>query len=289
MGSREGGDQAQAVTGTVRRITEIGVAVRDLGAAARFYGGLFRARAGAVHQVGAFGMAMQMLRVGNVDLELMAPSGRGGVIAKFLDREGEGIHHVAFEVGDVLEAVRRVKRHGAAVVDETPFPIEGLKAVFLHPRSTGGVLIELIEGDPAWIGGRVLPVALQDPPDGAGLAVRGIVEVAIASSEPAATAGLFAVLTGGGSAGADGVVAAGNVAVRIAAVPPGGRPGVRHVTFQVADLDAAARVLAASGIRCDAVRAAGPGRPGEVAIGREACRGLGVRLVGDVPSRPAAA
>ena len=288
MGSREGGDKDQAVTGVVRRITEIGVAMKDLGAAGRLYRDLFRARESAVYEVGEFGMAMRMFRVGNIDFELMEPAGSGGMIAKFLEREEEGIHHIAFEVDDVLEAVRRMKRHGVEVIDETPFPIEGLKAVFLHPRSTGGVLIELIVGDPAWIGGRVLPEALQDPPDGSGLAVQGIVEVAISAKDPEAAIELFTtVLSGGGSARAGGVVTAGNVGVRISEVPPRGRPGVHHVTLKVVDLDEATRFLTANGIRFAVSRPEDAARPREVAMGGDACAGLRVHLVEDVPSRPA--
>ena len=286
MGSREGGDKDQAVKGVVRRITEIGVAMKDLGAAGRLYRDLFRARESAVYEVREFGMAMRMFRVGNIDFELMVPAG-GGTIARFLERQEEGIHHIAFEVDDILEAVRRMKRHGIEVIDETPFPIEGLKAVFLHPRSTGGVLIELIEGAPAWIGGRVLPEALQDPPDGTGLAVQGIVEVAILAKDPAVAVELFTtVLSGGGSAGAGGVVTVGNVGVRISEVPPRGRPGVHHVTLKVVDLGEATRVLAANGIRFAAIRPEDAGRPREVAMGGDACAGLRVHLVEDVPPRP---
>lgn len=271
--------------GVVRRITEIGVAMKDLGAAGRLYRDLFRARESAVYEVGEFEMAMRMFRVGNIDFELMEPAGSGGMIAKFLEREGEGIHHIAFEVDDVLGAVRRMKRNGVDVIDETPFQIEGLKAVFLRPRSTGGVLIELIEGEPAWIGGRVLPEALQDPPDGTGLAVQGIVEVAISVKNPERVIALYStVFSGGRSAGAGGVVTAGNVGVRISGVTPHGRPGIHHVTLKVVDLDEAARFLAASDIRFAAVGRDDAGRPTEVAVGGEACAGLRIHLVEEVPS-----
>lgn len=275
------------MTDVVRRITEIGVAIKDLGTAGRLYRNLFRARESAVYEVGEFGMAMRMFRVGNIDFELMEPAGSGGMISKFLERNEEGIHHIAFEVDDVLEAVHRMKRHGVKVIDETPFLIEGLKAVFLHPRSTGGVLIELIEGDPAWIGGRVLPEALQDPPDGTGLAVQGIVEVAISAKNPEAAIEFFAtVLSCGGSPGAGGVVTAGNVGVRISEAPPRGRPGVHHVTLKVVDLDEAKRVLAANSIRFTAIRPEDADRPREIAMDGNVGAGLRVHLVEDVLSRP---
>jgi len=274
--------------GVVRRMTEIGVAMKNIEAARELYRNLFRANESAVYNVGEFGMRMRMFRVGNIDFEIMEPTGSGGMIAKFLEREGEGIHHIAFEVDDILDAVRRMKWHGVDIIDENPFPIEGLKAVFLHPRSTGGVLIELIEGDPTWIDGGVLPESLQAPPPGAGLAVEGIVEVGISAKDPEEAVELYTtVLSGGGSEGARGVVTVGNIGVRFSKVPPGGRPGIHHVTLKVVDLDEAARVLAANGIRYAAIGPEDGGRPGEIAMDGDACAGLRAHLVDVVPSLPA--
>jgi len=269
-------------------MTEIGVAMKNIEAARRSYRNLLRANESALYDVGEFGMRMRMFRVGNIDIEAMEPTGGGGVIAKFLERSGEGIHHIAFEVDDIFGAVRRMKEYGVDIIDENPFPIEGLKAVFLQPRCTGGALIEFIEGDPIWIDGGILPVSPQVPPPGAGLAVEGIVEVGISAKDPEETATLYStILSCGDSEGTGGVVTVGNVGLRISGVPPGGRPGLHHVTFKVADLDEATLFLEANAIRFVAIMPADARRPREVAMECDAFAGLRVHLVEDAPPRAA--
>jgi methylmalonyl-CoA/ethylmalonyl-CoA epimerase len=142
----------------IHGITEVGVAVRDLEAAI----GHFRERLGAVpgpvQRFDAYGMEFCMCRVGNVDFELMAPAGEGGVIAQFLERYGEGLHHIGFAVDDIegtqselgargLEFVpggprrqRFFMRDFAGREHDTEFDF-----TFSRPSSLEGVLLEFIQ------------------------------------------------------------------------------------------------------------------------------------------------
>lgn len=147
----------------LRRITEIGVAVRDLEQATALLVDLFGGEAGDVQQVERYGMRFRMVRLGKVDFELMEPVGDSGVIADFLDARGEGLHHVAFAVGDVDETVRALGARGVQFVAERPEELaldvidfagrpfsEELRFAFSHPKSLLGVLFEFIEYPPGY-------------------------------------------------------------------------------------------------------------------------------------------
>ena len=145
----------------LRRITEIGVAVRDLERATALLVDLFGGQAGEVQRVDRYGMYFRMVRVGKVDFELMEPVGEAGVIADFLSARGEGLHHVAFAVADVDDAVRSLAGKGVQFVAERPEALaldvvdfagrvfsEELRFAFSHPKSLFGVLFEFIEYPP---------------------------------------------------------------------------------------------------------------------------------------------
>lgn len=87
---------------------------------------------------------------GQAKLELIAPEGDTGPVQKYLDKRGPGIHHLAFEVEDIVAEMRRLKDDGFELLSELPQPGADNKLVcFLHPRSTGGVLVELCQSRPA--------------------------------------------------------------------------------------------------------------------------------------------
>ena len=108
--------------------------------------------AGQVLDVPAFGMRFRMVRLGNVDLELMEPTDPDGMIAKFIQTKGEGLHHIAFAVDDIGESIMQLKEKGCKLVNEKPLEILGGKVVFLHPKSFSGIAIELIEYPEDWKG-----------------------------------------------------------------------------------------------------------------------------------------
>ena len=128
------------------KIDHIGIAVRSLDKALEFY----RDALGVapVHRtvVEHEKVEAAVLPAGEGRLELLEPTSRDSVIARFIARRGEGLHHVAVQVEDVEAAARAVRRSGRRLVaDRVQTGAEGYKYVFVHPRGTSGVLLELVE------------------------------------------------------------------------------------------------------------------------------------------------
>ena len=99
----------------VRRITEVGIAVRDLDAAVALFEQLFDAEVGELIDVPLYDMRFRMCRVGKVDFEVMEPTADTGVIADFLAKRGEGLHHIAFAVDDIGETMHELGAKGGAL------------------------------------------------------------------------------------------------------------------------------------------------------------------------------
>lgn len=129
----------------MKQITEIGVAVKDLEKATRVFVDLLGAEAGEIITVKRYGMRYRMCRLGNVDFELMEPLDDEGVIARFIQARGQGLHHVAFAVDDLEERLAHLKGNGAKLIDEEPKELHGGRYAFVHPSSFMGVMFELIE------------------------------------------------------------------------------------------------------------------------------------------------
>jgi methylmalonyl-CoA/ethylmalonyl-CoA epimerase len=105
------------------------------------------------HSEYADGFVERMLPAGNAYLQLLEATGPG-VIGRFLERRGPGLHHVAFEVSDLDEAVSDLRRRGVRMVDEAPRPGGmGTRIAFVHPASCDGLLLELVESSPAGLTG----------------------------------------------------------------------------------------------------------------------------------------
>ena len=163
----------------VKRILEICVAVNDIKIAGNKLQDILGAQAGILIRDEGYSMTAQMFRVGNIEFELMEPTHKNGVIAKFLKSQGEGLHHIAFEVDDIVKNIEWIKQKNIRLINETPISIYGCKAIFLHPEPFGGVLIELIEGTPKWVNHSALPIELQEPIQPQGIGAEGILEVGI--------------------------------------------------------------------------------------------------------------
>ena len=124
-------------------INHIGIAVKNLDEAVKGYAALGAKQEGEVHK--AADMNAVMLAVGESKLELMEPAGGGGVIGRFLESRGEGVHHICIQVDDIVAALASLKAQGVRLVDEQPRQgLEGLVA-FVHPKSLNGVLVELVQ------------------------------------------------------------------------------------------------------------------------------------------------
>ena len=128
------------------RIDHIGVAVEDLDGAIELYARYFQMREQHRETVEEQGVEAILLEVGDGHIELIKPLGPDTGVAKFIERNGEGMHHVAYAVDDIDAALQRVRDAGLRLIDEEPrIGIRGSRVAFLHPKSTGGVLTELVE------------------------------------------------------------------------------------------------------------------------------------------------
>lgn len=130
-----------------RPLDHVGIAVADLEAAAAAYATLGWHAAEGDEEVAAQGVRVRMLRGGpGPGLELLAPVGADGPVARFLERRGPGLHHLAYAVADLDAEMTRLRALEAPFVDAAPRPGHGgTRVAFVHPRWTGGVLVELVE------------------------------------------------------------------------------------------------------------------------------------------------
>lgn len=129
----------------LKGISHIGIAVRNLDEAIKLYTEALGARLEGIHRAPEAGMGAAMLSVGDDKLELIEPIGTEGVIAKFLESRGEGIHHISIEVDDIVETLKSLSDKGVRLIDTKPRQgIEG-RIAFIHPKAMNGVLIELVE------------------------------------------------------------------------------------------------------------------------------------------------
>jgi methylmalonyl-CoA/ethylmalonyl-CoA epimerase len=126
-----------------KKINHIGMAVKDIDAAIVLWTKIYGVTVEKPFVAGD--MKVATARVGDVLIELMAPAEAGGVIAKFLEKRGEGIHHICYEVKDVREAIKALSAQGLELIDKEPRQgMEG-EIAFIHPRSTHGVLTEIVQ------------------------------------------------------------------------------------------------------------------------------------------------
>ena len=128
------------------RIDHIGVAVEDLDEAIALYGERLGMPLQHRETVEEQGVEAVLLGVGDSHVELLRPLGPDTAVGKFLERSGPGLHHVAYGTDDIDSALDAVRDAGLRLIDEQPRTgIRGSRVAFLHPKSTGGVLTELVE------------------------------------------------------------------------------------------------------------------------------------------------
>jgi methylmalonyl-CoA/ethylmalonyl-CoA epimerase len=128
------------------RIDHIGVAVDDLDQAIALYAERFGMPLQHRETVEEQGVEAVLLGVGDGHVELLRPLGPDTEVGKFLTRRGPGLHHVAYGTDDIESAIESVRAAGLQLIDEQPrIGIRGSRVAFLHPKSTGGVLTELVE------------------------------------------------------------------------------------------------------------------------------------------------
>jgi methylmalonyl-CoA/ethylmalonyl-CoA epimerase len=131
------------------RIDHVGVAVSDLDAAISLYRDTFAMPLAHRETVESQGVEAALLDVGDGHVELLRPLGPDTVVGKFLERRGEGLHHVAYAVEDIDAALDGLRSAGIELIDEEArVGIRGSRVAFLHPRATGSVLTEIVERVP---------------------------------------------------------------------------------------------------------------------------------------------
>ncbi|WP_348813467.1 methylmalonyl-CoA epimerase [Flavobacterium maritimum] len=130
----------------MKKIEHIGIAVKDLEISNLLFEKLLGAPAYKFEDVESEGVTTSFFNNGPNKIELLAATNPESPIAKFIEKKGEGIHHIAFDVEDIVSEITRLKNEGFVVLNEVPKKGADNKWVaFLHPKSTNGVLIELCQ------------------------------------------------------------------------------------------------------------------------------------------------
>ncbi len=128
----------------IKRLAHLGIAVKSLDQAVRFFTQGLPLE--LTHTEDYQGMRIGFVPVGDSSIELLEDVSGSSAIKGYLDKNGEGSHHIAFEVDDIHEAVAELKQRGVRLIDETPrVGAHGMTIAFMHPKATHGILMELVQ------------------------------------------------------------------------------------------------------------------------------------------------
>jgi methylmalonyl-CoA/ethylmalonyl-CoA epimerase len=130
----------------ISHIEHIGIAVKSIEDSLPYYENVLGLKCYNVEEVADQKVKTAFFKVGQTKIELLEPTSEDSTIAKFIEKKGEGVHHVAFAVPNVADALAEVESKGVRLIDNAPRGgAEGLSIAFLHPKSTGSVLTELCQ------------------------------------------------------------------------------------------------------------------------------------------------
>ncbi len=130
----------------VKKIDHIGIAVKNLEESLKFYENVLGLKSAGTEVVEEQKVKVAFLPTGDSEVELLEPTSPDSTIAKFIEKNGEGIQHMAYRVDDIEKAIAKMKELGLRMIDEKPrYGAGGAKIAFCHPKSTGGILIELCQ------------------------------------------------------------------------------------------------------------------------------------------------
>lgn len=130
----------------LQKINHIGIAVQSLDETLPFYRDGLKMPLCGIEEVADQKVRVAMLGIGESKIELLEPTSSDSPIAKFLDKNGPGIHHIAYEVDDVAQAIEQMIAEGARMIDQVPRDgAHGTRIAFVHPKSSHGVLTELCQ------------------------------------------------------------------------------------------------------------------------------------------------
>jgi len=132
----------------VGKVDHIGIAVKDLEETLKFYTDVLGMDLQGTETVEEQKVKVAFLPIGDTEMELLESTDKDGPIAKYIDKKGQGVQHIAYRVDDIEKAIEEMKEKGIRMIDEKPrYGAGGAKIAFLHPKSTHGVLIELCQRD----------------------------------------------------------------------------------------------------------------------------------------------
>lgn len=127
-------------------IEHIGIAVKDLKSSIEYYEKVLGLKCYLIEEVKEQKVKTAFLKIGETKIELLESTDTEGPVAKFIEKRGEGIHHIAYAVNNIEKALKETEENGIRLIDKKPRKgAEGLDIAFLHPKSTFGVLTELCE------------------------------------------------------------------------------------------------------------------------------------------------
>ncbi len=130
----------------INKIEHLGIAVKDIDQANTIYEKLLGVPPYKQETVESEAVITSFFQVGENKIELLASTSPDGTIAKFIEKRGEGIHHVAFDVDDIEKELARLKNEGFTILNEKPkLGADNKRVAFIHPKGTNGVLVELCE------------------------------------------------------------------------------------------------------------------------------------------------
>lgn len=130
----------------MHKIEHIGIAVKDLKKSNALFASLLGEKHYKIEDVLSEGVKTSFFQVGPNKIELLEATNPDSPIAKFINKKGEGIHHIAFSVSDIYAEIKRLKKEGFTILNETPKRgADNKLIVFLHPKTSNGVLIELCQ------------------------------------------------------------------------------------------------------------------------------------------------
>jgi len=130
----------------ISHIEHIGIAVKSLTETIPYYENILGLKCYNIEEVHDQKVKTAFFMVGSTKIELLEPTSEESAVAKFIEKKGEGVHHIAFNVKNIVESLKEIEEKGVQLIDKTPRKgAEGLNIAFLHPKSTCSVLTELCE------------------------------------------------------------------------------------------------------------------------------------------------
>ena len=129
-----------------KRLTHVGIAVKNMKASTELFAKLFGMKESHSEVVADQKVNAGFFKIGEAGVELLEATSPDSAIARFIEKRGEGVHHLSFEVDDIEAEIARLKKEGFQMIDERPRKgADGFRVAFLHPKSTNGVLVEISE------------------------------------------------------------------------------------------------------------------------------------------------